>query len=62
MFFINDKYKPLLKWMLGIAALLALGVVLLAGYALFVLAPGLPALDAVTGPRCRCASTRRITC
>ena len=51
MFSINDKYKPLLKWMLGIAALVALGAVLLVGYALFVLAPGLPSLDAVTDYR-----------
>ena len=51
MFSINDTVKPLLKWMLGIAALVVLAVVLLAGYALFVLAPGLPALDAVTDYR-----------
>ena len=45
------KHKPILKWMLGAAALMALAMVLVAGYALFVLAPGLPALDAVTDYR-----------
>ncbi len=51
MFSIQDKHKPILKWMLGIAAVAALAVVLLVGYALLVLAPGLPALDAVTDYR-----------
>ncbi len=49
MFSIKDK--PILKWMLGAAALMVLAVVLLASYALLVLAPGLPALDAVTDYR-----------
>jgi penicillin-binding protein 1A len=49
MFSIKDK--PILQWMLGIAILAALAVVMLAGYMLFVLAPGLPALDVVTDYR-----------
>ena len=49
MFSIKDK--PILKWMLGAVALMALAMVLVAGYALLVLAPGLPPLDAVTDYR-----------
>ena len=45
------KFKPVLKWILGAGALLALAIVMVAGYALLVLAPGLPALDAVTDYR-----------
>ncbi|MEO7108706.1 MAG: PBP1A family penicillin-binding protein [Rhodoferax sp.] len=45
------KNKPLWKWMLGIAAIVALAAIVLVGYTLFVLAPGLPALDAVTDYR-----------
>ena len=46
MFSIKDK--PIVKWMIGSAALVALAFVLLAGYTLLVLAPGLPSLEAVT--------------
>jgi len=49
MFSIHNK--PLVQWMLGFAALVVLGMVLLAGYALLVLAPGLPTLEAVTDYR-----------
>ncbi len=49
MFSIKDK--PIVKWMIGFAALAALAVVLLLGYTLLVLAPGLPTLEAVTDYR-----------
>ena len=49
MFSIKDK--PIVKWMIGSAALVALAFVLLAGYILLVLAPGLPTLEAVTDYR-----------
>ncbi|MES2950333.1 MAG: PBP1A family penicillin-binding protein [Pseudomonadota bacterium] len=49
MFSIKDK--PLVKWMLGFAAVVALAIVVLAGYTLLVLAPGLPTLEAVTDYR-----------
>jgi len=51
LFMFSIKDKPLLKWMLGFAALGALAAVLLAAYTLLVLAPGLPTLDAVTDYR-----------
>ncbi|QTN30106.1 PBP1A family penicillin-binding protein [Rhodoferax sp. AJA081-3] len=49
MFSIQDK--PLVQWMIGFAALVVLAVVLLVGYTLLVLAPGLPTLEAVTDYR-----------
>ena len=45
------QLKPLVQWMLGIAAMVLLGIVLLVGYTLLVLAPGLPTLEAVTDYR-----------
>jgi penicillin-binding protein 1A len=49
MFSLKDKL--LLKWLLGAIALVALAIVMLAAYVLLVLAPDLPALDAVTDYR-----------
>ena len=37
-----------MKWILRLGALAALGIVALVAYAVLVLAPGLPALDALT--------------
>ena len=44
----STKYRPILKWIVGVGALMALAGVLLLGYTLLVLAPSLPTLEAVT--------------
>nr|WP_326530182.1 PBP1A family penicillin-binding protein [Rhodoferax sp.] len=48
-FFANGN--PVLKWLLHLGALMALGAVALAAYTVLVLAPGLPSLEAVTDYR-----------
>jgi len=48
-FFANGN--PVLKWLLHLGAMMALGAVALAAYTVLVLAPGLPSLEAVTDYR-----------
>jgi penicillin-binding protein 1A len=51
-------------WFVGLFATLAIVGALIVGYALVVMAPQLPSLDALTDyrRRCRCASIPPITC